>query len=698
MGFKDIELKKVYDTRNGNDDPVTNFYVPALCETVTYDRGTGYFSSTVLSLAARGIAGLIRNGGRMRILTSPELTAEDSNKLKDYYTEDDVASFVENKLAIAMDDFNQVTNLLAKDHLAALAWMLSEDMLEIRITIPRDPKSIGGMLHFKLGVMTDKLGDQISFSGSNNESVGGWVRNIEQIKVFRSWEIGQDDYLRQDEMLFDRYWNSSETLDTLTISLPEAIKARFIRIAPSDVDELNEILERIEGPTDSEMSGPGLRQYQKDALDAWKANDYRGVLEMATGTGKTLTARKCIDEILARNGTSVVLIVVPLIFLASQWANELQHLNPMIVSGGTDWRSQLRSAKSDLRLGLRNEFVMIAVQNTASTNEFVELSASLSSIVDNTLIVVDEVHGVGAEQFSNLMAESYQYRLGLSATPSRWFDDDGTKRIMDYFGGVIYTFGIHEALNCIDPQTGLTPLCPYNYYPLFVELTDEESEKYSELSDQIKRSAGSSDSDRENRYLKNLLMRRALITKKAKNKIEELRRVLDLSRDNSGTLVYCSDGEQLELAAEVLNDFGITYRRFSGEEGAYPKKEYGNRSERDLIMDDFKTGSVDILLAMKCLDEGVDIPSAKRGIILASSTNPREFIQRRGRLLRRAPGKVRSDIFDVLVLPMNSARGDSAEMNMMTKELKRVEEFARDALNEIGIMKTIMEKSWTILK
>ena len=698
MGFKDIELKKVYDTRNGNDDPVTNFYVPALCETVTYDRGTGYFSSTVLSLAAIGIAGLIRNGGRMRILTSPELTAEDSNKLKDYYTEDDVASFVENKLAIAMDDFNQVTNLLAKDHLAALAWMLSEDMLEIRITIPRDPKSIGGMLHFKLGVMTDKLGDQISFSGSNNESVGGWVRNIEQIKVFRSWEIGQDDYLRQDEMLFDRYWNSSETLDTLTISLPEAIKARFIRIAPSDVDELNEILERIEGPTDSEMSGPGLRQYQKDALDAWKANDYRGVLEMATGTGKTLTARKCIDEILARNGTSVVLIVVPLIFLASQWANELQHLNPMIVSGGTDWRSQLRSAKSDLRLGLRNEFVMIAVQNTASTNEFVELSASLSSIVDNTLIVVDEVHGVGAEQFSNLMAESYQYRLGLSATPSRWFDDDGTKRIMDYFGGVIYTFGIHEALNCIDPQTGLTPLCPYNYYPLFVELTDEESEKYSELSDQIKRSAGSSDSDRENRYLKNLLMRRALITKKAKNKIEELRRVLDLSRDNSGTLVYCSDGEQLELAAEVLNDFGITYRRFSGEEGAYPKKEYGNRSERDLIMDDFKTGSVDILLAMKCLDEGVDIPSAKRGIILASSTNPREFIQRRGRLLRRAPGKVRSDIFDVLVLPMNSARGDSAEMNMMTKELKRVEEFARDALNEIGIMKTIMEKSWTILK
>jgi superfamily II DNA or RNA helicase len=698
VGFKDIELKKVYDTRNNNDDPVTNFYVPALCETVVYDRGTGYFSSTVLSLAARGIAGLIRNGGRMRILTSPELTAEDSNKLKDFYSEEDAASFVENKLSVAMHDFDQVTNLLVRDHLGALAWMLSEGMLEIRITIPRDPESIGGMLHFKLGVMTDKNGDRISFSGSNNESVGGWVRNIEQIKVFKSWEIGQDDYLRQDQMLFDRYWNSSETLDTLTISLPEAIKAKLIRFAPSDVNELNEILKRIDWPTDLDLSRRRLREYQENALDAWRAKNFRGVLEMATGTGKTLTASKCIDEILGRNGTSMVLVVVPLIFLASQWAKELQHLNPMMVNGGTDWRSNLRSARSDLRLGLRDHVVMIAVQNTASTNEFVELSEKLLATVDNTLIVVDEVHGVGAEQFSNLMVESYKCRLGLSATPNRWFDDDGTERIMDYFGGVIYTFGIHEALNWIDPLTGLTPLCPYNYYPSFVELTDEESEKYSELSDQIKKAAGSGESVRDNRYLKNLVMRRALITKKAKNKIEELRRILDVPEDNSGTLVYCSDGEQLEEAAEVLNDFGITYRRFSGEEGAYPRKEYGNRSERDLIMQDFESGAVDVLLAMKCLDEGVDIPSAKRGVILASSTNPREFIQRRGRLLRRAPGKVRSDIFDVLVLPMNSARGDSAEMNMLTRELKRVEEFAQDALNEIEIRKTIMEKSWTILQ
>jgi len=392
------------------------------------------------------------------------------------------------------------------------------------------------------------------------------------------------------------------------------------------------------------------------------------------------------------------LVVVPLIFLAGQWAKELQPLNPIMVNGGTDWRSDLRSARSDLRLGLRDRVVLIAVQNTASSNEFVELCEKLLATVDNRLIVVDEVHGVGAEQFSNLMVESYEYRLGLSATPNRWFDDDGTVRIMDYFGGVIYAFGIHEALNWIDSLTGLTPLCPYNYYPSFVELTDEESEKYSELSDQIKAAAGSDESVKENRYLKNLLMRRALITKKAKNKIEELRRILGGPQDNSGTLVYCSDGEQLELAAEVLNDFGITYRRFSGEEDAYPRKEYGNRSERDLIMEDFESGAVDVLLAMKCLDEGVDIPSAKRGVILASSTNPREFIQRRGRLLRRSPGKVRSDIFDVLVLPMNSARGDSAEMNMMVKELKRVEEFAQDALNEIEIRKMIMEKSWTILQ
>ena len=269
---------------------------------------------------------------------------------------------------------------------------------------------------------------------------------------------------------------------------------------------------------------------------------------------------------------------------------------------------------------------------------------------------------------------------------------------MEYFGGVVYTFGIHEALHWTDPNTGQTPLCPYDYFPRFVELAEDEAEEYEVLSDQIKVATVAGESLDQNDNLRRLLVKRARIVKRAQNKIPMLREILRELPHYSGTLVYCSDKKQLGVAAAVLDELGITYRRFSGDEGAFPKKALGDKSEREIIMNDFETGAVDVLLAMKCLDEGVDIPSAKRGIILASSTNPREFIQRRGRLLRRFPGKMKSEIYDVLVTPSFSAAGDASEMNMFVKELKRVDEFARDASNEVEIRHLIMEKTWKILR
>ena len=698
MGFRDLEIQKVYDTRHPDDDPVRNFYVPVLAQALTYDRGTGYFSSTVLSLAARGIAGFIRNGGRMRIITTPELTPEDAVALMGLFDPEDVRTFVEERLALAIGDVERLASLIELDHLRALAWMLTEGTLDIRIVIPREPYAFGGMLHFKLGIMTDSQGDIISFSGSNNESVGGWVRNVEQIKVFKGWEAGQDEYLRGDKEMFERYWTSAEESGTMTITLPDAVKDKLITLAPSDDHHLKELLHRIADEPPGPKATKALREYQDLAIDAWRGNGYRGVLEMATGTGKTLTASKCIDEVLGSSPTAIVLVVVPLLFLVRQWERELSHLNPIMVHGGTDWRSELRVLKNQLKLGLRDKAVLIGVQNTCSTQQFTDAMAPLLRSARSRLIVVDEVHGAGAEQFSHLMVEDYEHRLGLSATPTRWFDDEGTAKVMDYFGGVVYTFGIHEALHWIDPVTGETPLCPYDYFPSFVELTESESEEYELLTVQIGNATSQGESPETSQRLRRLLTKRALVVKKARNKITTLRTVLQQFDDHSNTLVYCSDGKQLRAAAEVLDELGITYRRFSGNESAFPRKELGNRSERDVIMTDFESGAVDVLLAMKCLDEGVDIPSARRGIILASSTNPREFIQRRGRLLRRSPGKTRAQIFDVIVVPTVSGSGDESEMSMLRRELLRVEEFAKDATNEVGIRRLIMEKTWQILK
>jgi len=697
MGLRNLSVKKVYDTHRPGDDPVGNFYIPSLTESITYDRGSGYFSSTVLALAARGIAGFIRNKGSMRLLTSPELTPEDAIILSTL-ADNDIEPFVAEKLAAALGDLDLVSSLIERDHLAALAWMLAEGTLEMRLSVPLNADRFGGMLHFKIGILTDADGDSLSFSGSNNESVGGWLRNIEQIKVFRSWDEEQNDYLQGDQAMFDRYWNGAAEDGVVSISLPRAIRDRLITYAPSDVEELDEVLARLDQAAPTTSKPRSLRPYQQDAIAAWRENHYHGILEMATGTGKTLTSTRGIEEVLSMGAGAVVLVVAPLVFLAGQWKKELDHLSPIMVHGGTGWRAQLRAAKNDLQLGLRDSVVLIAVQNTASTEEFLQLSEAVLRTATRRLIVVDEVHGSGAEQFSNLMSESFDHRLGLSATPHRWCDEEGTERIMEYFGGVVFTFGIHEALHWVDPITGQTPLCPYGYHPMFVELTDDELEQYEALSEQIKNAVARGESMSSSERLKMLLVRRAVIIKRAENKIPTLRAILSDISDFRGTLVYCSDSKQLEQAAEVLNEMGLRYRRFSGEEGAIPTKALGNRSERDVIMEDFESGAVDILLAMKCLDEGVDIPSAKRGIILASSANPREFIQRRGRLLRRSPGKALAEIYDVLVVPTTNAVGDSSEMGLLLKELKRVEEFAQDAVNEIEIRNLIMEKSWEILR
>jgi superfamily II DNA or RNA helicase len=696
--FRELEIQKTYDTKGLGDDPVENFYIPVLAESVAYDRGTGYFSSTVLALAARGISGLIRNGGQMRILTSPELTREDVSVFRSLESSTEREDFIEQRLAVALGDIEHMTNILVSDHLKALAWLLSTELLQIKIVIPKDPLNVGGMLHFKIGILRDANSDQISFSGSNNESIGGWVRNIEQLKVFKSWESEQEDYLRGDERTFNTYWDSAGDSETTSIPLPHAVRKKILSVAPSDANELEEVLLRMERNSKTTTGHRSLREYQESAIDAWLQQGKRGILEMATGTGKTLTARTAIEGVIENSKRSFIVVVAPQVFLANQWAEELAHLNPVVASGNTDWRKQVRELKSEVQLGLRNFVLVIAVQNTAAGQEFGDLINPYFSVSDESLIVVDEVHGAGAPQFKNLLSEQFNYRLGLSATPVRWFDESGSASLLEYFQGIVFTFGIHEALNWVDPLSGQTALCPYQYFPEFVELTDDESEEYQNLSDEIMKSVRKGSSPDSSDYLKQLLIKRARVVKRADNKIPKLREILVRFSDYRGTLVYCSDKYQLASAAETLDQLGITYRRFSGEEGTAPLKEFGGLSEREVIMRDFESSAVDVLLAMKCLDEGIDIPSARRGIILASSTNPREFIQRRGRLLRRAPNKHHAEIYDVIVAPVSGMRGDTSDLNLLTNELKRVEEFAQDAMNEVDIRGRIMEETWKILR
>lgn len=690
MSLADLEIDDAYDTGARGDRVVNEFYVPVLQQALMYQRLTGYFSSQVLALAARGVAGLIKNGGKMQLITSPVVSEKDYEALTNS-DPDDVRDFVDKQFSIAMSDMNDLASTIAVDHVRALGWMLREGILEIKVLIPRDINAGAGIFHSKVGIVADESGNKVSFSGSVNETAMGWSQNIEEFKVFKSWDAGSEKWIEHDSNLFKKYWECAADVGFEAIPLPEKSKDKLISAAPETIDELDLAI----FPTKTK-NAPKLRDYQIQAIDAWVNAGFRGILEMATGTGKTFTARSCVLSWKRGKERSFILVTAPTQTVGAQWAEVLSEFNPITTFGNDHWRKTLRNASSQAALGILDHLVVIAIQNTAAMDEFVIESNKLVSQLGNSLLISDEMHGLGAPIFRKALNSEFSARLGLSATPNRWFDDPGTALLTDYFGGVIFSFGLHEALTWIDPDTGLTPLCPYNYHPEFIDLDTLELDEYIDLTKQIIMQSNRATDQIGQDRLARLQEKRAAVLKKAQGKIPALTRVFSDLDDKSGCLIYCSDREQMNMAIEVISATGVMYRTFTGEEGTAPKSEFGGMSERDWILKSFEKNEIQVLIAMKCLDEGVDIPSAKIGLILASTTNPREFIQRRGRLLRRAPGKEVATIFDMIVSPIISPDESSdaikSARNIMQKELSRASEFAADALNSLEVSSKILTR------
>jgi superfamily II DNA or RNA helicase len=690
--LNELVIAQAYDTGNRNDQVVRDFYIPVLQESISYKRLTGYFSSQVLALAARGIAGLISNGGKMQLITSPVVSEKDFEALTSS-TPTDVQKFVDAQFTKAIGDLNDLASTIAYDHVRALGWMLREGYLEIRVLVPKDINSGSGIFHSKVGIVEDKEGNKVSFSGSVNETAMGWSQNIEEFKVFKSWDPGSAFWVNHDEALFEKYWACSSDDGFEAIPLPKDSTQKLISIAPEEIEELNLAVPSI-------VEERKLRQYQLDAIDSWERAGFQGILEMATGTGKTFTARECIKRWKGDKSNSLVLVVAPTQTIGSQWQDVLADMNPVTTFGTKHWKESIRDLSSKVALGVVDDVVVIAIQNTACSADFIEAFSKLIKSSENHLIIADEMHGLGAPMFRNALNPAIEARLGLTATPDRWFDDEGTQILNDYFKGVAYSFGLHEALTWVDPQTGLTPLCPYNYFPNFVSLDPLEMDEYLDLTKRIIMQANKATDIEGQDKLNRLLEKRASVLKKAHGKFSALEDVINKLGKITGCLVYCSDREQINSVIEIVARKGITYRTFTGEEGTSPRKEFSGKSERDWILESFEEGDIQMLIAMKCLDEGVDIPSARVGIILASTTNPREFIQRRGRLLRRAKGKQIADIYDMIVAPEFDTADQSevitSARRIMEKELMRVDEFASDAVNSVDVSTKILKRMLTM--
>jgi superfamily II DNA or RNA helicase len=688
VSFQDLEQATNYNSAFGDVDVIKDFYNPVLEQSIKYDRVAGYFSSRVFASAAKGISGLVRNNGKMRLLTSHAFTKSDTESMQEYFasekfSNDLLAGFVE-----SYQELGDLTDTIAKNHIAAMCWMLNKGYLEIKVIVP-DSADLTAVtpedwekFHPKFGIFYDSEGNSIAFAGSVNETALAWNSNIENFDVYHSWIPGELDRRISPKMVqFEKMWKGEISTQWRTIDLPAAVKDKIIsEFAPSDFPRIQDSV--------SNHKSRKLRDYQNEALESWIAAGRRGILEMATGTGKTRTAKACIESS-AEVGSLLTIVIVPYQHIGDQWKKELGEFSP--ITTGKDWRKKLATAASQVTFGRLKNLVIVAVKNTAASEDFIKMVRNMSSDFDNVLLVGDEVHWLGAPSFQSALISQANFRLGLSATPKRYFDEIGTDFLLNYFGESVYQLTIRDALKRRD-ENGNFILCPYKYKPITVSLSQGELERYQDLTRKIGMySAMQQDYDVID-MLQKLRNNRSFIAKTAESKIPAVRELLEiLPKPLEQCLIYCADFAQLNIVARILEEMNIPTQQITGLESANASINFNNISEREHIIKNFANGSLGVLLAIDCLDEGVDIPSAKLGIILASSGNEKEFIQRRGRLMRPFEGKDYAEIYDFCVLPIDPV-DPIASAPLVNVELSRIEQFALDALNSEEILDFVRSK------
>ncbi|EGK88205.1 DNA phosphorothioation system restriction enzyme [Microcoleus vaginatus PCC 9802] len=440
-----------------------------------------------------------------------------------------------------------------------------------------------------------------------------------------------------------------------------------------------------------------LRQYQRVAVANWFANQGRGTLKMATGSGKTITALAIATELYNKINLQVLLVICPYCHLVNQWARESEKfgLKPILAfDSARSWQNKLAGGLYEVRSGER-AFLTIITTNATLMGD--SLRSQLRYFPEKTLIIGDEVHNLGAPRLGESLPRNIGLRLALSATPERHFDEQGTEAILDYFGPVL-----QPELTLAD-AIRQKALVHYLYYPILVELTEAETRKYSRLTQKIGWALWGDEKVEENDALTTLLMQRARLIGAAANKLTALRELMIHRLDTSHTLFYCGDGE-IEGGARRNNNRQLTETaKLLGSELGYRVNTYTAATplaERERLRQQFESGELQGLVAIRCLDEGVDIPAIRNAVILASSSNPRQFIQRRGRILRPHPGKERATLFDMIVLPPDLGRETlEVERNLLRKELKRFLEFAdlADNAGEARVKLLQLQKRYGLL-
>ena len=718
-------------------EPV-GFFSEALCNATSFDLMLGFFSSSAINVLSYGFASFIYNGGKMRMIINDILNSDDISAISMAHDGKDLPFFDLKNL----EKLSYTLNKRDKHFFECLAWLIRNDRIEIKIVRMVNGS---GIAHTKCGTFSDGI-NRIGFEGSVNFSLSAFLHNKESLGVYCDWngsaDVGRINGIQKS---FDNTFNGldkdvefiaaedlkgyihsrfnhkglNELLDdelnlienTEQQEIPETVKTALIMAKVRVKRALEKIKEEEVALANPHFPFPnGPRPYQNEAFERWKANGQKGFFAMATGTGKTITSLNCLLEIYKRLGYYKSIIVVPTIDLIDQWAEECRKFGfnnvIKIYSQSPSWKAEVANIelREQLNIGKTSVDYILIVTYASLTKPNVYLKL-FGLPKGKVLLIADEAHNMGSPQLRKLLPQvPYSRRIGLSATPKRQFDEVGNRQIARFFGfskdEYTYSYTMAEAI-----ENGV--LCRYYYYPHLVTLSDTEYEAYLDLSNKIAKYITFSGSDfKDDPMLTALLIKRKRIVHKAVNKQSFFRSILtnhfNERKTLKYTLIYVPEGSSSDIGDEVGRDL---YEEDSDAihlidlytaivrdiDSSVTVSQFTSSSKnRNELLGAYASGKLDVLTSMKCLDEGVDVPRSELAIFCASTGNPRQFIQRRGRILRAHKDKEYAVIHDLVVAPMvsNNSPAFSVERNLLRSELNRVKDFAQLSENPTA---TLME-------
>jgi len=660
--------------------------IPALAHADHFDCMMGFFTSGALREIGAGLASFVNNNeNKMRLVISPHVSEQDYEAIQ---------SGLMTSAELLTTNFERLTgssevskSAIINHTLHCISYLISQDRLQVKIAMMPN-----ALFHPKVWMITN--GDQhLVAHGSANMSFRALKRNYEHISIARSWiSDSENETCNEFRNEFDLFWDDIHP-DAAIHDLPSAIKEKLfeqynIKNPPNEMDYEIALNDEKQAEQDIEAEAiekgifnipswlnytSGDFKHQGDAVAAWLESSH-GILEMATGSGKTITALIAAKKLSERLESLLIVIAAPFLPLIDQWVEEVLTFNfiPVIPGNENSKRKKLILVEESLQR-LRHQIskieIIVVTHNMLNDPAFHEV---IKKSRIPKLLIGDEIHNLARGLFARNNPEFFEYRLGLSATPIIQYDDDATKDLNSFWGDIVYRYTLKQAIGKC--------LVPYNYYPTIVYLTEEEVDKWVELTSKIKQNYWKVDLDEPDSYVKSLMKERRLIIEVAKNKLKSLEKILQEHHlDTKHALIYGTDKdpEQLNKINAIVRKLGFRYAQITSQESGKPLLV------QDLF-EKYQSGQLQLLTAKRVLDEGVNIPEISTAFILASTTIERQWVQRRGRVLRKCSkiNKTHSDIYDFIALPPPTRAnvfGDAKKI--VTSELKRVLEFSKLALN-----------------